>query len=342
MRIRELLEGGWDTKLTQGTVLKPAIVKDVLAVVDQFVTDFNRYLSVKGQGPVQRGKPTGSSAYHEVDTAEKVDTIYGDIDLQMIAPPVEGKTYGQYTTYWNELADDFVKSSSAPYVDVTESKPGHPIFQIGEKDYVQVDFMWHEPKLSAWGAARVTPERGTKGLLMGNMFSVLGELLDMSIQHAGVQLKTIDGVQVPFSKQKGTEVHTISINPRSFVMEIFKYMHRQILGVPVGAMTKISTLLKDNPGNDPEDVKIQRMVNAVKGLAQSFEMNSMYGRGPLEKYSNAADFLDRFLARYEEKAQIDIAGKKRDKASTPEAVARAERDRQKIQAGLDRVKSLFH
>ena len=39
---------------------------------------------------------------------------------------------------------------------------------------------------------------------------------------------------------------------------------------------------------------------------------------------------------------IDVAGKKRDKAQTPEAIARAEQDRQKILAGLKQVKAYFH
>ena len=56
---------------------------------------------------------------------------------------------------------------------------------------------------------------------------------------------------------------------------------------------------------------------------------------------SADDFIGKFWQRYEEKAQIDIAGKKRDKAQTPEAKARAEQDRQKIQQGLDMVQGLF-
>ena len=341
MKIRELLEGGWDSTVTQNTVLKPAIVKDVLAVVDQFVIDFNRYLSVNGQGPIQRGKPTGSSAYHEIDTAEKVDTIYGDIDLQMIAPPVEGASYGQFTTYWNKLADDFVKSSSVHYVDTALSKPGHPIFQIGDKDYVQVDFMWHWPEISAWGAARVTPERGVKGLLTGKMYSVLGELLDMSIQHAGVQLKTIDGRQVPFSKQKGTEIKTITITPETFIYDIFRYEYQQITGNRFSKTTPIDTLLLQFKGNDISEVKIAKLANGIKGLAKSFEMNGMYGKGNLSGFASAQDFLDRFMSLYEDKIITDVNAKKRDKAETPSAKARAESDKQRLLTGLEMVKGYF-
>ena len=38
---------------------------------------------------------------------------------------------------------------------------------------------------------------------------------------------------------------------------------------------------------------------------------------------------------------IDVEGKKRDKASTPDAIARAENDRKKILQGLKTVQGYF-
>jgi len=338
MRIYEILaEGGWDTTLTQGTVLKPAAVAKALSVIDQFVVDFNKYLETKGLGAVQRGKPTGSSAYHEKDQEEDPDKIYGDVDLQMIAPPVEGKSYGQYSAFWNGLADEFVKSGAAPYVDTSESKPGHPIVKIGDSDYVQIDFMWHEPKMADWGATRVTPERGVKGLLSGNMYSVTGEIMDLSIQHAGVQLKVVDNQRVSFSKQKDTKTVTVTTNPKTWLLDIFKYQAEQ-MNI---SDADIDSQLKANPGTDIAKVKISVMANGIKGLAKSFEDNGMFGQGDLAKFTSADDFLAQWMNRYEEKAMLDVTAKKRDKATTPEAKARAESDRQKVLTGLEMVKGLF-
>jgi len=327
-------EGGWDSIKTQGTVLHPRIVAVALKVVDRFVAEFNaKYAAQVGQ--IRRGRPTGSSAYHEQDTIEDPEKVYGDIDLQMIAPEAAGQGYTQFTTYWNKLADDFINTGLS-YVEVGE-KPGHPTFQIGANDFVQIDFMWHPERLEKWGAARVTPERGVKGLLTGNMFSVLGELLDLSIQHAGVQLKVVDGQHVPFSKQKGTEVVTVTTEPATFILDTFVYQAKQ-LGID---NPKIDPMLKQFPGNDINNVKISRLVNGVKGFAKSCESNGMFGQGDFANFADAQDFINRFWQRYEEKAQIDIAGKKRDKASTPAAVARANSDREKIQQGLDMVKGYF-
>ena len=338
MKIRDIItEGGWDTTLTQGTVLHPKVVAVALQVVDKFVADFNKFAQVQGIGIIKRGRPTGSSAYHEQDAAEHPDKIYGDIDLQMIAPEVDGVTYGQFTVYWNKVTSDFIQAGHAPYVDTSESKPGHPIFALGNDQYVQIDFMWHPDRLADWGATRVTPERGVKGLLTGNMYSVLGELLNISVQHAGIQIKTIDGKHVPFSKNKGVQVHTLGTNPKTFIYDIFKYEADQA-GV---RKPKLDPLLKQFPGNDINNVKISNLVNGVKGFARSCELNGMFGQGDLTNFSSADDFINKFWQRYEEKAQIDIANKKRDKAQTPEAQARAEQDRLKIQQGLDMVQGLF-
>jgi hypothetical protein len=339
MKISQIIrEGGWDTTLTQNTVLHPHIVSVALKVVDKFVIDFNAWLSSKGQPQVRRGRPTGSSAYHEIDTQEDPEKIYGDIDLQMIGEELPGKSYGQFTNFWNAAADQFVKEMKPAYVDMSESKPGHPIFQVGKADYVQIDFMWHPERLEKWGATRVTPERGMKGLLMGNMFSVLGELLDMSIQHAGVQLKVIDGQHVPFSKQKNTETVTVTTEPDSFLLDILVYETQQ-QGIPHPV---VDPMLRKFRGANLDNIKIQNLVNGVKGLAASFEANRMYGEGDLANFTDAQDFLNKFIARYEEKAMLDVNAAKRDKAQTPQAIARAEQDRQKVLQGLATVKGYFN
>lgn len=339
MKISEILtEGGWDTTLTQNTVLHPRIVAVALQVVDQFVTDFNKFLQNKNLGPVARGRPTGSSAYHEIDAQQDPEKVYGDIDLQMIAPEVPGASYGQFTAFWNKLADEFIKSAKLKYVDVTESKPGHPIFAVGKKDYVQIDFMWHEAKMADWGATRVTPERGVKGLLTGNMYSVMGELLDLSIQHAGVQLKVIDGQHVPFSKQKDTRTITVTTNPKTYLLDTFKYLAKQS-GVSKPA---IDPQLKQHAGVSIDDVKISKMVTGVRGFAKSVSDNNLWGTGEFSNFESESDFLNKFLQRYEDKAMQDVNSKKRDKATTPQAIERANQDREKVLSGLAMVKNYFN
>lgn len=337
MKIHEIIrEGGWDTVATQNTVITPSLVKAGISAMERFVAGFNKFLGSKGIGLVSIGTPTGSSAYHNVDPEE---TEYGDIDLQIIVPELpelEGKTHAQVQTFWHNLAGEFV--AAHPNVAHEESKPGHPVLPVGNDKFVQVDMMIHTQPMAKWGAARTIPERGVKGMLHGNMFSVFGEMLTMSIQHSGVQFKVRDQVRQPYSTtRKNYELVTISTDPETFVLDTF--MHEaSSLGI---RNPKIAPLLKQFPGKDLANVKISNLANAIKGFAQSCEMNKMFGHGDLSAFSSANDFIQDFIQRYEAKAVKDVESNKRDKAATPAAVARADMDKKKILGGLEMVKGLF-
>ena len=149
----------------------------------------------------------------------------------------------------------------------------------------------------------------------------------------------MDNQRVSFSKQKDTQTVTVTTNPNTWLLDIFKYEVQQA-GGDLGRV-KVDPLLKQNTGSDINNIKISILVNGVKGLARSFEMNNMFGQGNLAKFASADDFLSQFVRRYEEKAMIDVQGKKRDKAETPQAMARAEEDKKKILSGLEMVKGLF-
>jgi hypothetical protein len=338
MRAREFIyEGGWDTTATQSTVITPSTVKTALSEIQKLVNGFNQFLNSKGISPIRIGSPTGSSAYHNVDPEDK---IYGDIDLQIVVPELpelENKTTSQIQGYWHKLIDEYIKTNNLNFIH-SDSTPGHPIVSIGNDKWVQVDLMPHPERLEKWGRYRVTPERGMKGLLMGNMFSVLGELLKMSIQHSGVQFKVRDKVKLPYTAtRKDYELVTLSTNIEQFVMDIFKHQAEELdIKNP-----QIDPLLKSNPGVNIKEIKIQTMANAIKGLANSFAMNDMYRKGDLSEYSDAEDFINKFKEIYIQKAEKDISSTKRDKAETPEARARAEADRQKVAAGLKTVLGMF-
>ena len=330
----EMTEGGWDTKVTQGTVIKPAIVNAALKVANRFIKEFNAFLDTKGIGHISMGHPTGSSAYHDVDPEE---TIYGDIDLQIIVPETANMTTAQSQSFWYKLEDEFVKTMKPNYVH-EESDAGHPILKIGDTDWVQVDLMPHPERLRTWGRFRTTPERGIKGLLNGNMFSVLGEMLMMSIQHSGVQYKERNSKKQPYATtQKDYNLVTLTTNIETFVLDILRHEANE-QGL---TKIKVAPLLKAHPGSDINNVKISNLVKAIKGLAKSFAINNMYGKEDLKPYNNEQEFLDKFWEIYSGKAMKDILAKKREKADTPEAIARAEQDKQKILKGLAYVKNQF-
>lgn len=340
MLLIDLFEGGWTTTVTQGTVIHPSTVKHALAMMQRFITDFNSYALANKIPPVKLGHPTGSSAYHDVDPEDK---IYGDIDLQVVVPELKDRpdmTTGQIQYYWNKLFGEFVKATHPNYVH-PDSTPGHPILLIGKDAWVQIDMMPHPEPLAVWGRYRATPERGVKGMLNGNMFAVLGEMLMLNLQHSGVQYKEQHGVRVPYAAtKKDYELKTITTNIETFVRDIFDNEYKAIT-YRDPANAKIDPMLEKHPGSDLKEVKISNLVNAVKGLARSFDLNGMYGKGILTPYANADDFLHAFEKIYMAKAQGAIDAPKRDKAETPEAIARAKADRKSIAQGAKMVQQLF-
>ena len=143
---------------------------------------------------------------------------------------------------------------------------------------------------------------------------------------------------MPFATtRKDYEMVTLSTDIENFVMDIFRHeAHAQNI-----TRGKIDPLLKQYPGSKLDEVKIANLVNAVKGFARSCELNGMFGQGDLANYTSAQDFLGKFWQVYEGKAMKDINAKKRDKAETPQAIARAEEDKKKVEQGLEYVRKLF-
>lgn len=339
MRAQEfLLEGGWSSTVTQSTVIHPSTVKKALQVMEKFISGFNKSIAKQGLPPVKIGHPTGSSAYHDVDPDDK---IYGDIDLQIIVPDLpdlEGKTFAQKQYFWNKLIKAYGDTLSWVHED---SDPGHPIIQISPDAWVQVDLMPHLESLATWGRFRATPERGVKGLIRGNLFSILGQLLNLNLQHTGVQYKERNGVQMPFGDtKKDYELKTVSTNIETFIKDIFDFEYKKITGKDPDT-AKVDPLLQKYQGSRTDEVKVIDLVKSIKGLAKSFELNDMYGKGSLAKFKNYNDFINDFLINYEGKSMAAVSAKKREKATTPEAIARADADRAAIIDGLAKVKEMF-
>ena len=330
-----IYEGGWDTEVTQSTVITPQVVKAALVAAEQFTRDFNRWLIANNQPEVKMSAPLGSSAYHEKDEPGKV---YGDVDLQMIAPPLERQTASQHAGHWNSLIDQFLASSRPKYVH--SAKNGHVIFQIGTDAYVQVDMIWAPPDLANWARWRTTPQQGLKGAIYGNLFSTLGEIMDMSIQHAGVQMKIKDGAPINFQRGRSyDEIKTFSTSPETFALDTLKGLYSIMF--PESRDIKVASLLRKYPGVDTKNIQAQTLVNSIRGLADSFELNNMYGRFNLSRFSNQQEFIEAFLQHYEKKTMDAVASTKFDKAATPQAIARAEDAKSKLTQGLEQIRSMF-
>lgn len=336
MKITHIIEGGWSSTATQDTTITPKLVKAVLPVVEKFVVGFNKWLATQNMPPMKTGHPIGSTAYYQQDDE---NTEYGDIDLQTIAPDMPDKTDSQVARIYNELLDKYVSERRPSMVHYEgKSLAGHPIFQVGG-DYVQVDFVWSTQKYADWSRYRMTPAHGIKGAVHGSMFSSFGETIDVSIQSVGAQMKIKDGMPAPFSRtRKPDSLETLSLDMRSFGIDILRWMHDKM---GIDAPLQVSPLLKANPGLNVENITSEQLADVLKGLAESFAMNDMYGKFNLSKYSNQQELIDAFINHFSDKMTKAASASKFDKAESPEAMAKAQATKKKLLNGIEYVKNLM-
>jgi len=335
-------EGGWEDTITQKTKLNPAIVKSALQTVELFVAGLNKYLHSQSVPPVKMGHPLGSTAYVNVDTE---DTEYGDIDMQMIAPAIEGKSSFQLTKFYNEQIDQFIAATKPDYIyDKGKPTNGHPIFKLADDVYVQVDMLWTVERLAKWDRWRKTPMQGVKGLIMGNLYSTLGEVINMSLQSA-VLMKLTGGDPINYQRGRNPdEIIEVTKDIENFGLDILNYVNKAVKGVDGAGKARnpiVDSELQQYPGLNTESVQISDVVHTIKGLAKSFQLNNLYGKHVLKDYKDADDLLQTYLKHYLDKADKAGKGAKLDKAKTPEELAQVQLLRDKIAKGVKLVKQAF-
>ena len=333
-RVNAILnEGGLASPLTQQTIITPKTIVIVKPKIERLMDLYNEYARTKNLPPAKFGAFLGSTAHFEEDLKDpNVDDItYGDIDIQIEVPTYD-KTPMKNQDQWYKVFDQFIQETLPEGISPTSPK-GHPVINIGGEEWVQVDFIIHQSHLLEWGRYRATPQRGLKGMLYGNLISVLGDCLDLSIQHNGVQMKVKEGKRQPFASTRGQfELHTVSTNIKTFILDILKYEAgtEAIVAVP-------DPLLKANPGVNTEDIKAEYLIKGIKGLVKSFDRNGMLGKGNLSQYQTPEDFYNKFWELYTDKIDANLNATKWHKAP-PEKVARAHA---KIKGDLAKVKNIF-
>lgn len=339
--LRLLAEGGWNNKITQGTVITPAVVRAALQAVQGFIKGFNAWLEQQGEPPVMIGHPLGSTAHYQTDPE---DQIYGDIDLQMIAADVDGaQTPSQFSSHWNSLLDRYIRERSPSMVfDQGKDSGGQVIFSVGKDSYVQVDMLWTNQPLAKWMRYRMTPAKGIKGAAYGNLFSTLGEIMHLSIQSAGAQMKIKDGLPAPFSRtRKYDKLETLTTDIENFGVDLLKQLYARIHPNTNQDRLIIDPLLQANPGINPSSITADRLVGLIKGLARSFEANGMFGHYNLRDIAGYEQFIERFKNHYMEKIRDAVSATKFDKAETDAAQARADDAKKKLLSHGTAIIGLF-
>jgi hypothetical protein len=323
MKVHEILqEGGWATTKTQDKQPTPETVKRIMPFLKKFEHEFNAYLKKQNYQPIKFGSFVGSSKYWERDLKDNPEKEYGDIDVIFVIPRIEGVSENKNSTIYQDLIQQFTTEKKPDYLVDEPGRVGQNLLiQLGDEIH-QVDLVKTFPHTEDWTTHRMTPQHKLKGSFMGFMYTALAEVLNLSIGGNGVMAKHIGDEIVSFKKQKVDRVDTISIDPSNFARHIFDYFYNR--SHEGKDRPKISALLKSNPGIKREEVAFKDLAAAVKGLAQSFDMNGMYGRGDLKNIKDYDDFIAQIKSVYLEKAHAGTLATKFEKATSEKSKKRAE------------------
>lgn len=326
MKIREIvLEGGWASAKTQGTVITPALLKQVVEYLSQDLEPrMNQYFQDRGIPQIRFGRPVGSGSYYKRHLESNPNKTYGDIDIQFIVKEIPSKSKSENQTWYQNAVKQFGDSSGA-----YETENGKNIvFEIGRGQWVQVDLVMLFEQFVEWSDI-FTPPEGVKGVLSASLYSALAEALNISISDVGVQAKLINGSIVPFSKQKGVEVVTISTSKRDWAVDIAKYL---------GAR-ELDPVLEQYPGLKQE-ASIEQIVGSIIGLARTLELNGRLAASG-NSYASAADLLRRIQEIYLNKIQKVVNSTKFEKAASPEAQQLAQETKQLLSSRGQAIAALL-
>jgi len=325
-----LTEGGWATTKTQGTVLTPAVIAEVVKVMDRISTGFAGHLRELELPSLDILKPIGSGTWWREDVSDQPDKTYGDVDY-MVAYPTLKLTAGRdredeiatVKLYNTELLM-WLEEERIPDVDVPESRAISSDVSVklivmvpfnGETAYVQVDMVVTHKEYSDWAVFRMTPIRNVKGFVLGNLYSSFGEVLDLSIQARGVRAKFEGQVMKPYSKRANVEDRIISQNAQSFMTDIARFFWEQSGTNIAFTATPIETW----KGMNPKSPRFEDLAEGIRLVAETLGQLDEFGT--TIKYKSANDLLKAVIAQYTKKMMEAYNSPKFDKAETPAAKA---------------------
>ena len=326
-----LSEGGWATTKTQDTVIKPKIIADSVKKMTTISSDFSRHCQTLNLPALEFLKPIGSGTWYEDDIESQPDKVYGDVDYMVSYPTLEldGKDersneIASIKLYNKELLD-FLKKQNYSFIDLAETEKVSSdsslklimgvATETGE-GWIQVDIVITHSGYKDWAIFRMTPIRNVKGFVLGNLYSSLGEVLEISIQPRGVRAKFSGSEMVAYSKRAGVEDRLLTSNISTFMQDIAEFFWAESgTDKPYEPSSDFASWKGIN-ANDP---RFEDLCDGIKGLANTLEKLGEFGT--VIKYRSAKELLTAVKDRYINKMEAAAASSKFDKAETPAAIA---------------------
>lgn len=346
-----LSEGGWATTKTQDTLIKPKIIGDSVKKMLTISSDFSRHCQSLNLPTLEFLKPIGSGTWYEDDIESQPDKVYGDVDYMISYPTLELDGKDERTNeiasvkLYNKELMSFLKKQNYSFIDIPETEKVSSDSSIKlimgvdteEGDgWIQMDIIVTHSGYKDWAVFRMTPIRNVKGFVLGNLYSSLGEVLEISIQPRGVRAKFAGSQMISYSKRAGAEDRLLTANINTFMQDIAQFFWAESgTDKPYEPSSDFSSWKGIN-ANDP---KFEDLCDGIKGLANTLEKLGEFGT--VIKYRSAKELLDAVKDRYISKMEAAASSSKFDKAETPAAIAARDKVQKFVNEYIEKAKSLL-
>jgi hypothetical protein len=328
-----IFEGGWASKLTQHSSIKPATIMKSEDFVVDFAEKFNKgrdYMLV----PIT---PVGSGINYKKDAEESPEKTYGDIDYLFKIQGLEESKENLKKV--NSDLVDFIENNDLPKIEkeetVRESKksPVKLIVNLENDNWYQIDVVLAFETHVEWTEGRMSPASGYKGFVAGGVYSSLGKILMLSISEKGVKMKMKDGHPVDFSVRKNVTEHLVTRNFKNMFLEIAEHFAEMI-----GAE---SHKLQDYLPLDNKKLTLQALCKNIKKLFKDVEELGVFEKWPEYELKDASEAEEKFVQDFFWRIDKNVSATKFEKAETESARAAVKKIKMQGESAKQEIKELF-
>jgi len=307
-----IFEGGWASKLTQSSTIKPSVIVKAEDFIVKFLEDFNSSRDYE----LVPMTPVGSGINYKKDLEETPEKTYGDIDYLVKIVNLEESRENLHRCNLDII--DFIREKKPNSIALEDTlresnKSSIKLIVQIEGNYYQIDLILAFESYAEWTAGRLSPAEGYKGFVSGSLYSSLGKILKMSISETGVKAKTESGNPVDFQKRSGVVEEIVSRNYRNMFENIIEYFAKRD-GMKHLKFSGYKPL-------DNRKLTLEILCYNIKRLFDDLEETGTFAKWPQYGIKDAEDGISQLVKDYEERIDRTLSSTKFDKAESESALA---------------------
>jgi hypothetical protein len=328
-----IFEGGWASKLTQSSVIKPSTI--ILA--ETFAVDFAEKFNKGRSYQIIPVSPVGSGIHYKEDVEKNPEKTYGDIDylFKILGLEESKENMKRCISDLIEFLEKTDLSKIEKEESIRESKKGSVklIVNLDTDNFYQFDMILAFDTYVNWTLGRMSPVKGYKGFVIGTLYSSLGKILKLSIAEQGVKTKLENDEPVDFAKRTSTKEILITRDFEEMFSEIAKYFAKRDHAEP----RKLQNYEKLNN----KELTLQIVCENIKKLFIDLDEIGTFKMWSQYNVKDAKNGLSQVIKDYDERLTKNSSSTKFDKAETESAITAAKKVKMQGAAALEEVKELL-